>query len=518
MQSGKVNTGALYSLFLRLDFRDKRSVGFKKLIGVLIAYFFANFFLSFGNFRNFDEVSFVILSMSTNAFFLSFILLNDFISLFLVKSESETIYALPIKQEDIFLSKFFAAYSFMVFYAAAIILPQVIFFYQYNENIIGTLAFLYSVFLFNIFIISCLALFYIFILRYFVKFSYTFIYMINICFLVYVFYSSTVRGRAMGEGRSSVFSYSFVDILPQTLFAKGVSEPVWLIILTLITIVAAGLFYLLLRKNYSRITSGVQAINNRAKNRSAVNPFTKLANAIDKIITTVFVRNHLQRASYYLMRNQLSNSRVFKLRYFVFLLMPLVFTGIAVFSGLAGTVIFEKGDMSSYSNVLILSPSILFIYVLCARLIISNTRIADTNSNDSEWIYRSLPVGGVVQMRLGILKFIMSHLLIPMIIVVGLLLSYRMDPLSIILNLLFATAGVFFISSILYRFDKYYPFTQDSSKMDSASKFIEVLFTIVLALIIFISQLFIFKNIIFIFTSIPVLFLLGGIILRTQRT
>jgi hypothetical protein len=209
------------------------------------------------------------------------------------------------------------------------------------------------------------------------------------------------------------------------------------------------------------------------------------------------------------------------MRYYIFLLMPLVFTGIAVFSGLDGAVLFESKklyDLTGASGVLILSPTILFIYILCARLIVSNTRIADANSNDTAWIYGSLPIRGAARVRLGVLKFILVYFLIPLILLMGALLSFKVDILSIALNLLYVTSGVFLISSVLYRFDKNYPFTLDSVKMDSASKFVEILVTIVLGILIFISQLFIFKNIIFIIVSIPLLLLAGGLILRTQRS
>ena len=518
MADKKVNNGALYSLFLRLDFRDKRKSGFKKLVGVLIAYFFANTALSFGNFTNFDEVSFVILSMSTNAFFLSFILLNDFISLFLGKEDNEIIYSLPVSQENIFFSKFFAAYSFISFYAAAIVIPQVIFYYQYNESIGGTALFILCVFLFNVFIISLLAILYTIILSRFVKISHLFIYFVNVCFLLFVFYSSTIRAKALGDARHSLLNFGYVNYLPQALYAKGVSDPVMLFFLAGLTIFAALLCFYLLRMNFARISSNVASFNKRTKKKVSSPRGDLIAKFIDKPMISFFLRNHFQRAAYYLMKGQLANSRVFKMRYFIFMIMPLVFTAVAVFSGIKGTVVFKPDNMENITTgIAVISPTILFIYILCARLIVSNTRIADANSNDTEWIYDSLPVNGVSMIRLGVLKFILVYFLIPLMIIMGALMSIRMDILSIAFNLLYVTSGVFLISSVLYRFDKAYPFTLDSTKMDSASKFVEIILTIFLGILIFISQLFIFKNIIFIIVSIPVLLLAGGFILRTQK-
>lgn len=519
MSKGKVNTKALYSFFLKLDFRDKRNAGFKKLIGVLVAYFFANFVLSYSNFRNFDEMSYVILSMSTNAFFLSFILLNDFIGLFLTKDDNEVIYALPVSRESIFYSKFFAAYSFISFYAAAIILPQIFFYYKYNESAASVAIFVLCVFLFNLFIISILAMLYTVILRWFVKASHPFIYLVNIVFLVYMFLSSTVRVKALDEGKHSFLDSGYVNYLPQLYFAKGVFDPVTLLALVVVAVLAAVLCFYLLRMNLARISANVAAQSKKIKKKKAQAEVDLSGKIIDKPVIALFLRNNLQRAAYFLMKEQLSNSRVLKMRYYIFLLMPLVFAGIAVFSGVDGAVVLESRKLYEMTGagVLILSPTILFIYILCARLIVSNTRVADANSNDTEWIYNSLPIKGASQIRLGVLKFILIYFLIPLIAVMGILLSFKVDILSIALNLLYVTAGVFLISAVLYRFDKNYPFTLDSVKMDSTSKFVEILMTIVLGVMIFISQLFIFKNIIFIIVAIPLLLLAGGIILRTQR-
>lgn len=517
----KVNTRALYSFFLRLDFRDKRSSGFKKLIGVLIAYFFANFVLSYGNYKNFDEVSYVILSMSTNAFFLSFILLNDFIGLFLTKDDNEIIYALPVSRESIFYSKFFAAYSFISFYAAAITIPQIIFYYRYHESIEGAALFVLCVFLFNIFIISILAILYTVILRWFVKASHPFIYLVNIGFLIFMFYSSTIRVKALDEGKHSLLDSGLAGYLPQVLFAKGTSDPLMMIALLAITLTAAVLSFYLLRANLVRITANVSVQSKKVRKRNSPAEKDLSAKIIDKPVAALFLRNNLQRAAYFLMKGQLANSRVLKMRYYIFLLMPLVFTGIAVFSGVDGAVVFESKklyDLAGAGGIVILSPTILFIYILCARLIVSNTRIADTNSNDTPWIFDSLPLKGASQIRLGVLKFILIYFLVPLLILMGALLSFKVDILSIVINLLYVTSGVFLISSVLYRFDKNYPFTLDSVKMDSTGKFVEILLTVLFGVIIFISQLFVFKNIIFIIVIILLMLLAGGIILRTQKS
>ena len=85
------------------------------------------------------------------------------------------------------------------------------------------------------------------------------------------------------------------------------------------------------------------------------------------------------------------------------------------------------------------------------------------------------------------------------------LLFMRIEPLPVIMNVLYITSFLFFINSVLSTFDKKLPFTLESSKFNSASKFLEILFTLILGLIVFICQIFIFQNVIFVIISIVIL-------------
>lgn len=510
------NTSALYSLFIKMDFRDKKNSGFKRLFGILIAYLFANFVLSFSTYSNFDRESFIVICMSTNAFFLAFVILNDFVSLFLKKGEDEFINSLPVKEERIFFSKFFAAFTFISFYAVAIVIPQLIFYYRYTESISSVALFVVSVFLFNIFIISLLVILYTFVLRFFSKVSYLFIYSINIIFLLYIFYSTSLRGKAYELGKHSIMELDFVSYLPQVYFAKALADPGLFAITSASSIAVMLVAFLLIRANLPQLQKNVKDISRKKPSAKK-----ERANVIDKIAGSLFLRNNLQRASYFLMKDQLVNSGTLRMRYVIFLLMPLVFTLMASFTEFGGGVYFESNKLASLiseEGIAVLSPSILFIYILCARLIISNTRVADNNSNDIDWVYGSLPLKNPIPLRLGVLKFIFVYFFVPLLLVMTLILLRKADLTSILFNLAYVTGGVFFISAVLFRFDRNFPFSLDSSQMDSTGKFLEILITIILGIVIFVFQLFIFKNIIFIVTSIVLLFIIGGLLLRSGKT
>ncbi|HLT23943.1 MAG TPA: hypothetical protein VK004_02355, partial [Ignavibacteria bacterium] len=201
MTNPGVNTALLYRFFVKLDFRDKNKAGFTKIIGVLVAYLFANTLLSFGNYAGFDEFSYVILSMSTNVFLLAFVVMNDFVNLFVGKGEGEAIQSLPVKEENIFFARFFAAYTMIAFFAVSIILPQIYFFSKYDAGLLSVILFILCIFLFNIFFISFLVMIYTLVLRYAKKTAHFFIYTVNIFFLVYVFYSTSLKGKAASLGK-----------------------------------------------------------------------------------------------------------------------------------------------------------------------------------------------------------------------------------------------------------------------------------------------------------------------------
>ena len=510
------NTSVLYSLFVKMDFRDKKNSGFKRLFGILIAYLFANFMLSYSSYSNFDRDSFVVICMSTNAFFLSFVILNDFVSLFLKRGEDEFINSLPVNEQKIFFSKFLAAFTFISFYAVAIVLPQLFFYYKYTGSPSASAMFVVNVFLFNIFIISLLVILYTLVLRFFSKVSYIFIYSINILFLLYVFYSTSLRSKAYDLGKRSILDLDFVSYLPQVYYMKALADPVLFTIAFIASIAVMLITFFLIRANLTQLMRNV-------KDMSAKKPSVKKerVNFIDKISGALLLRNSLQRASYFLMKDQLVNSGTLRMRYVIFLLMPLVFTLMASFTEFGGGVYFESNKLASLisaEGIAVLSPSILFIYILCARLIISNTRVADNNSNDIDWVYGSLPLKNPVPLRLGVLKFIFVYFFVPLLLIMTLILLRKADLTSILFNLAYVTGGVFFISSVLFRFDRNFPFSLDSSQMDSTGKFLEILITIVLGIIIFAIQLFIFKNIIFIVTSIILLFFIGGLLLKSGKT
>jgi len=137
---------------------------------------------------------------------------------------------------------------------------------------------------------------------------------------------------------------------------------------------------------------------------------------------------------------------------------------------------------------------------------ITNTKIADENSENSEWIYDILPIGNKKLFLKGAQKFIYINLLIPMLLCSIAILSFKISFLPLVLNMLYMASSMFFINALFLLFDKRYPFSQKSSKYNSANRLLEVLITSLIGVVLFVAQIFIFQNIVFIIVAIILIF------------
>jgi len=504
----------LLSVFLKLDYRDKENSGKKKVFGILLAYLISNTFLSMNYYRTFDELSFVVLSFSTNAFLLSFIVLNDYSTLFFSKSHIDTISSLPVSSSELFLSKFISAAIYIFFFSVAVLIPQVVFFNLYSNEFSLTILYLINNLLFSFFLIGLILLMYTAAIYYLTEKANVILYFLQFTFLGFVMYSSSLASQAVTHGKSSIMSYELVHYLPQNLFASGLYNILNLMICILSSAGIYFLFYILIRKNYREIAQKVYSIRKKTNEKKSFS----LIKSINDFVYNNILRNNFEKASYNLTRNQLKNSRNLRLKYIPLAFIPVIICLIGVFADATAFLVFKQpGKSIQYltSGIVILSPSITFTIIMCSRLLITNTKIAEENSGEVEWIYDSSPIESEKLFKNGTLKFINVNFIIPVILFITFLLFLRIQPLLVILNMLYITSFLFLINSIMIMFDKKYPFTLESSKFNSASKFLEIIYTIILGIIVFIIQIFIFQNVIFVIIAIAVL--LGLTVLLNKK-
>jgi hypothetical protein len=198
------------------------------------------------------------------------------------------------------------------------------------------------------------------------------------------------------------------------------------------------------------------------------------------------------------------------MRYIPLVFIPLVFCVIGILTGVKSYLVFsvDKDVPLAEGAVLILTPSIIMTVMMVSRLLITNTKIADENSEDVEWIYQILPIDNKKVFLKGVQKFVNINFIIPVLFLAMAILSVKIELTPLILNMLFISAAVFFVNSTYLLFDKRYPFVLKSSKYNSATKIVEVFITMFIGLGVFVAQIFIFQNVIFVIIAILLISLL----------
>lgn len=511
-------TGTLYSLFQKLDYRDKENSGKKKLTGILFAYIFSNSILSYNFFISFDERSFVILTLTSNLFLLAFIVLNDFDGLFLSSRSYDVIKTLPVKIPQFFAAKFLSAVSFLMFFIVSASIPQVIFFYLYEYNVLKVVFYFLTITAFCYFAVGILVFIYVLALYYFKNKATIFLNIIQMCFFIFVFYSSSISSSVVSRNKGFIIkeniqNYGMVKYLPQTFFANSVYDILYLFLCISFTVIVSLMIYFLLSDKYYILLDRVNSLKEKKKFSKPKLNFSFINNIISKYSLT----NNYEIASFNLVKYNLLNSRFLRLKYFPVAFMPVLIVLIGMISGLPHLLFFNKdvtGDSFFKTAILVISPSITFTLLMCSRLLISNTKILDENSNDTVWIFNSLPIKDKSFVIKGANKFIYIFFIFPAILIIFILLSFKANISVVAANVLFISSGIYFINSVRLLFDNTFPFSMESSKFNSSGKFIEILFSLLLGVILFLIQIFVFQNIIFVIITIAVFIIVSLLLNR----
>lgn len=503
---------SLFNLFQKLDFRDKDNSGKKKLFGILFAYLFSNTILSYNFFIVFDERSFVILSYTSNLFLLSILILSDFDNLFLASRFSDLFKTLPVKNSGILTAKFFSAVLFLLFFILSASIPQSVFFYFSGYSISGTIIFLFSLISFSYFAIGVLVFLYIMALKYFKSKAGLFVSFIQILFFVFVFYSSSLSGKAGRDlhVKQNILDYEFTKYLPQTFFSNSVYDISYFIICILLSFSIYLLLYKVISADYNLLLEQVSLLSKR-KNGSGKPRFDFFNKLIDKFV----VPDNYEKASFDLVKHELSRSKFLRSKFLPIMFMPLLIALIGLITNAPEFLFYNKSSAGFLKTVIpVISPSITFTLMMCSRIMISNTKILDSGTTETEWIYESLPINKKRNIIKGANKYTYVYFIFPVIVLLMILLNFKADFMTVFLNLIFITAGIYLINSIALQFDKTYPLTLESSRFSSVTRFFNIFFSIFLGVILFLIQIFIFQNTIFVIISAVVFIIIAVLINR----
>lgn len=495
----------LFFLFQKLDYREKENSGKKKLFWILIVYLFSNTLLSYNFFLAFDERSYIILTLTSNLFLVIIIVLADFDNLFLANKSYEILNVLPIDSSQLFFSKFLSAVIFLLLFILAAAIPQVIFFYMIVQNFINTIAYILTNLLFCYSSIGAFILIYIFVLNYFTAKATIILIIIQILFFIFIFYLTTLSSQIASLSKvipfkENILKYKILEYFPQTFFSNSVYNPFNFLFCLIITVIIFYFLYSITSKSYISLIQKVNSLNRKRLKKTKFK-FTFL----NKIINKAIFLNNYEIASFNLIKYQLQNSRFLRIKYIPFAFIPIVLVVFGIISDIPQLLFFNKplnNQPFIKTAFFVLSPSITFTLLMCSRLLISNTKILDENTSNTGWIYHSLPIKNKRLFIQGSNKFIYLYFILPGIITILILTWIKSDFLTALLNILFIACAIYLINSIILIFDKTYPFTLESTKFNSASKFIDVLGAIFIGVFLFLIQIFVFQNIIFVIVSI----------------
>ncbi len=488
------NNIKLSKVFLKLDYRNSEDSGIRKLTGMIITYLFINTMLSLGNFQKFELNSFIFSSLTINLFLVGFVIVSDYADLFFSPKHSLALASLPIKEENIFVSKISSAFIYLSVYPLVVSFPPAVYVYFYNHSISESLLFVLISFLFSYFIIGFIFLVNsIIIIRSKTK-SRVLIFFMQILFVFFIF----SMNKYSANNASDLLNLNYIKYLPQYYLLLGFYNIYYLLIFIVVTILLFVFIYIFLKHNYSRISGLINTIGSPSGKRG----FLSLnVDWFDKII----LRNNLEAASFNLIKNHLRNTSTLKFRLIPLLFLPIVATAITVFSGMNEMLFLS---IMTNTSLLVISPAISMTFIVSSRILLSNLVIGFDEDENISSLYASLPVKSRYAFNNGLLKFVYIYFIIPVLLLCGIIIALKIQSVDIVFNFLYIFLFIVLINTIFAKLDKHFPFSVPVSKFNNSSKYLQILVSLLLGIVFIISQVFVFANFIFFIITIFVILLI----------
>lgn len=497
----------LLKLFLMLDFRDRENSGKKKFIGIITAYLVANTAMAFNYFSVFDKTSFVILSLSSCLFLMALLAMNEYDNLILAGSSIQLLSTLPLDERSVFRAKFLTAMLFLLPFASACSIPPAVFYYFYDHNPVDPVLYFLASVMFSLMLACIFISVYSVIILKFPERAALMMTILQALFFAFVFYSSISASGASRRGsplmqKVSVLGNPGAEFLPQTFIASSMHQPWILVLLILACAIVVMSGYFLISRNYAALSSNALMLASKRRKKKLN---LKTPEFIKRFVNSVYLRNDVERSSFYLVADHLTASRFLRIRYVPYFIMPIAFILVGLLVDAEGLLYLNTSSSISRTFSLkfpMLSPSITIIMLMSSRMLISNTKIMDDITHGTDWIYRTLPQKDGHQILKGVSKFFYLVFFIPVMILLLIVLSARGSFEAALVNVLFTGFGIYFINSVASLFDKTMPFTIESGKFNSASKLLEIFTAMIIGIILILIQIFAFQNTIFALATI----------------
>lgn len=497
------NIKTILRLFFKLDFRDKDSKSFKKIIGVLVSYLIAGLGLSVNYFLNYDYLSCIILVYSFNSFLILFLVLSEYPNLFFSKANIDIIKSLPITNSEFIVAKISSAFVYILFFAIILSIPQtILFIFIYKKIFYYSIAFFLQNVSFCLFLPTTVLIIYSLIIKWFSEKASIILYLVQALFILLVMLSTSYSSKAANQETFSILQYTFVKYLPQYYFTLGIDEVIYFIVSLLITFLIIFLFYSIIKRNFDEILYKLSYAKSRRKYRffKTIYLFDKIDNFLEKL----FLRTKEEKAGFYIAKKVVTSSKSMILKFIPVLFMPIIIVLIGIITENKSLLL-----INDISNIGILSPSITLIIIMMFRITISNIKFADENSENINWIYESLPFKNPKLVYIGCIKYFYLYYFLPIMIIITILLITKLNLEIVLLNIFFILPLANLLTKVLSSKAKIYPFTIEPTKFNTLARFGEVFISLFLGIIVFILQLLIFKNITYILISIIFILILN---------
>jgi len=482
------NNKYLFSLLLKLDFRDKKNSGFKKIFGIILSTMIAISILSFSYFSNFDEDSFIFIAVTINFLFAILFVLSDFTSLYYSSNYNELLSILPIKGKDFYLIKFLTASVYFSIILLGMIIPPTIFIYFYKFNIIDSLLFFIFTMLFVYSVIfSVITVYSIFILITKAKLKIV-LYIFQMLFIFFVFYINKIT---MNIHSKNIFeNLTLLNNFPQYFVILSIRNPVNSILIFTVFIITFSIAISLFIKYYKNVFNilykDTGIISKRSKRLFPLFDFSKL------------IRNNTESASFYLIKKLFTNSNILKLRITPIILIPIASFLILFIT--SSSELLMKGIADMPDSIKIIHPSLSIPLIMSIRLFIGSTK--GSIEENSAFKYSILPINNFHLIKKGVIKFGYYYFYFPILILFAIILSFTVSIETIILNYLYLIPSIILINSFLNIKDKILPFSMDNTFYNGGRKYFDILIATLLGIVLFVIQMFVFQNIVFVLITI----------------
>lgn len=499
----------LGSLLLKLETRSKNGSN-RKLLLLNISYLLPGIFLPWLLIKqNTDHTGFEF-AFLTYLFFsliLAFTVISELDNIIISKSETELLTSMPIDDNLLVRAKLYMLTRYIIFLCLPLLLPGSVYYYILMKSFPRAVLYFASGLMLFFFIINLVVLLYSAALRIFKSgklSTYTFFFQLVMVLLMIIGYqliSFGITGKPGGSAAGYIHSLQakgVLDFLPQAWFALLPAKHNYLPDIALISklilpLVICYMSYFTLKmyltENYSVIREKFQ--NSRyffSSNESEKKGFF-LARLLGDFIQNVYLRNHLERSSFGLMKSLFRAEKNVKLAIIPMIIIPI---GLSLFA------LFTNQLPPPFSRNYFETKPVFHISILLCVLVVLNTAILSvriTNYTGVSWIYNAYPVESLKHFKNGFRKFFIIYLLLPVCLALGIIFFIKIPADQALLHIIFIFAAANLYNSIFNLFSKSLPFTKENTLINSLQRMTSILIPFLYGIVIVILQLFIYKSI-----------------------